>query len=633
MKLIKSIILLFAMFTISFCNAQKSTLADSTIVNKLIDSSKSFIGTDTSKVISLAKEAIKLAKKINYPKGEAYAFKNIGLVYYLQARYLETLDYWNQSLEIFEKIKDNVGRSNILNNIAGVYFNQGADVKALELSLKSLQLAEQVGDTLRILSALNTIGSIYYNKKDPIAIDYLLRALPLSERLGNTAAYIVISGNIGEIYYDNNENDKALKFYQKALKEAKNNVSAIFAYNGIGKIYLRESEYEKAFQNHQKALDISEKFDDKLQIIRSLKGFGAVYVAEKKNSIAIGYYSRAKKIAEETNSLVELKDIYQTMASIYSVNKDYTNAFQYQSLYSTIKDSLYSIDSKKKLNQLQFDFDIAKKESQIELLTKDTAIQELDIKRQKIFKNALLGGVLLLIIIATIIYRNYRNKVKINEVLDEQKVQIETLLHNILPDEIATELKAEGRAKPRFYESVSVLFTDFKGFSTFADKLTPQELVEELNNYFIAFDDIVDKYNLEKIKTIGDSYMCAGGIPTINEDHTINMVKAGLEMQEYIKKVNINRNANGLASWHLRIGIHVGPLVAGVVGRKKYAYDIWGTTVNTASRMESNGEEGLVNISESVYEIIKNDYNCIYRGKISAKNIGEVDMYFVSNSI
>ena len=240
---------------------------------------------------------------------------------------------------------------------------------------------------------------------------------------------------------------------------------------------------------------------------------------------------------------------------------------------------------------------------------------------------------LLLIIIAAIIYRNYRNKVKINEVLDEQKVQIETLLHNILPDEIATELKVEGKAKPRFYESVSVLFTDFKGFSTIADKLTPQELVEELNNYFIAFDDIVDKYNLEKIKTIGDSYMCAGGIPTINEDHTINMVKAGLEMQEYIKKVNINRNANGLASWHLRIGIHVGPLVAGVVGRKKYAYDIWGTTVNTASRMESNGEEGLVNISKSVYEIIKNDYNCIYRGKISAKNIGEVDMYFVSNSI
>jgi class 3 adenylate cyclase len=149
----------------------------------------------------------------------------------------------------------------------------------------------------------------------------------------------------------------------------------------------------------------------------------------------------------------------------------------------------------------------------------------------------------------------------------------------------------------------------------------------------MAFDDIVDKYGLEKIKTIGDSYMCAGGIPTENNSHPLNIVKAGLEMQQFILKRNAERKKNNLPEWNIRIGINTGQLVAGVVGKKKYAYDIWGSTVNVASRMESNGEPGRVNISSATYELIKDKYLCTHRGKIFAKNIGEVDMYFVENEI
>ena len=148
---------------------------------------------------------------------------------------------------------------------------------------------------------------------------------------------------------------------------------------------------------------------------------------------------------------------------------------------------------------------------------------------------------------------------------------------------------------------------------------------------FIAFDGIIEKYNLEKIKTIGDSYMCAGGIPTPDETHVLKMVKAGLEIQQYVASYNERREENGLEPWLVRIGIHVGPVVAGVVGKKKYAYDIWGSTVNIASRMESNGEPGKVNISSATYELIKDYYECSYRGKISAKNIGEIDMYFIEH--
>ncbi len=177
------------------------------------------------------------------------------------------------------------------------------------------------------------------------------------------------------------------------------------------------------------------------------------------------------------------------------------------------------------------------------------------------------------------------------------------------------------------------MFTDFKSFTKIADELSPHEVVTELNECFIAFDEIIGKFGLEKIKTIGDSYMCAGGIPTPNDEHPLKIVQASLEIREYIRKRNDIRISMGLPPWELRIGIHVGPIVAGVVGRKKYAYDIWGSTVNIASRMESNGEAGNVNVSASVFNHIKDQYQCTYRGKIYAKNIGEIDMYFVENEL
>jgi len=177
------------------------------------------------------------------------------------------------------------------------------------------------------------------------------------------------------------------------------------------------------------------------------------------------------------------------------------------------------------------------------------------------------------------------------------------------------------------------MFTDFRSFSKLAGQLSPQQVVSELNACFIAFDDIKVKYSLEKIKTIGDAYMCAGGIPTEDDAHVFNMIRASLEIREYISLRNEVRQKNNLPPWEIRIGVNTGPVVAGVVGKKKYAYDIWGVSVNVASRMESNGEPGRVNISAATYELIKNKFACTYRGKIFAKNIGEIDMYFVDHEL
>ena len=317
----------------------------------------------------------------------------------------------------------------------------------------------------------------------------------------------------------------------------------------------------------------------------------------------------------------------------YDRKSDFSNAFKYQTLLTSIKDSLYNIDNDKKLKSLQFTFDIQKKEAEVDLLKKDKELQELQLNKQKAAKNILFAGLIVAFIIALIIYRNYRNKIKVNKILDRQNAEIESLILNILPEEVAGELQKTGNATPRYYEKASVLFTDFKSFSALADKLSPQEVVTELNECFVAFDDIIEKYNLEKIKTIGDAYMCAGGIPTPDDAHVFNIIKAGIEIQEFIKERNLRRQEIHLPPWDIRIGINTGPLVAGVVGKKKYAYDIWGGTVNIASRMESNGEPGRVNVSSATYELIKEKYACTHRGKIFAKNIGEIDMYFVEHAL
>src|SRR5690554_2123274 len=227
------------------------------------------------------------------------------------------------------------------------------------------------------------------------------------------------------------------------------------------------------------------------------------------------------------------------------------------------------------------------------------------------------------------IIRQKQQVEKQRNMLEEEKEKTEKLLLNILPREMADELKEKGKARARSYRKVTVMFTDFKGFTKVAENYKPQDLVAELDSYFIKFDEIVDKYNVEKIKTIGDAYMAAGGVPIRNKSNAIDTTLAALEIQRAMKEISAIKQQKGQKVWPLRIGIHTGDLIAGVIGIKRFAYDIWGDTVNVAAHMESSGEAGKVNISESTYETIAEFFITEYRGKVKAKHKGEIDMYFV----
>lgn len=248
-----------------------------------------------------------------------------------------------------------------------------------------------------------------------------------------------------------------------------------------------------------------------------------------------------------------------------------------------------------------------------------------------------LAGLLFVVHFGAVVYLNYAlgrklisSKLKLNKAyadLDEEKSRSEKLLLNILPFEVAQELKEKGKTQARNYDRAAVLFTDFKGFTKMASVEDPQKVIDEINIYFKEFDAITEKFGLEKIKTIGDAYMAAGGIPVASDDYLVNTVFAALEMQEFVSK----RKEENPESFTMRVGIHSGPVVAGVVGTKKFQYDIWGDVVNTASRMESAGEVGRVNISQQVYEYLSNDYRFSFeeRPAQEVKGKGELQMWFV----
>lgn len=251
-------------------------------------------------------------------------------------------------------------------------------------------------------------------------------------------------------------------------------------------------------------------------------------------------------------------------------------------------------------------------------------------------RNLLSALALLVLVVAGGLYARYKGVSRYNSLLTVKNEQItaaqkrsEELLLNILPAAIASELKQSGFAQARQYEQATVLFTDFVGFSRIANAVSAEQLVADLDYCYGQFDKITEKHGLEKIKTIGDSYMCAGGLPESDTDHAQRMVSAALEMQSFLKAWNMQRTKRGEALLEARIGIHTGPLVAGVVGYRKFAYDIWGDTVNIASRVESAGEGGRINISESTFQLVQDKFTCTFRGVLPVKNLPPIAMYFV----
>ncbi|MCR8669009.1 tetratricopeptide repeat protein [Aestuariibaculum sp. M13] len=609
-----------------------SGVKDTTVVIALNELSKELIGIgDFNESYSAAKKANDLSIEIDYKRGVAYSLKNIGLTQFYQGKYLDVLNSWTQSLKEFESINDTIGMATVVNNLGVIYYSQGGNVKALDYYLRSLSISEKIKDNYNVAQTLLNIGGLYaemgnYDK----ALEYFNKFNDYKQNVNDNDSKLLIGYlmGVGEVYYKKGQYDEALYYYQEAL--VINNIVSKRVDNllKIGKVLLKKNEIKKSIQNFNDAYEISKSNELLLSQIQALDALGEVYRKENfKKSVAA--YKEAEALAKSIEANDELRDIYKGLSSTYAMNSDFEKAYYYNELYVAKKDSLFNLETDDKIRGLQFDFDLEKKEDQIGLLEKDSEIMQLKQKRQKSVILVSLLTILVVFISAVGLYKRYKFVKATNLIIEQEKKRSENLLHNILPEETAVELKEKGKVEAKKFESVTVLFTDFKGFTYFAKDLSPEDLVNSVDYYFSKFDEIMEKYGIEKIKTIGDAYMCAGGLPFPTSDHPFKVIMAAFEIAQFIDESKRNAGKN-VTTFDIRIGVNTGPIVAGVVGIHKFAYDIWGDTVNVASRMESLSEPGRINISENTYDIVKDVFDCKYRGEIEVKNRGIMKMFFVN---
>jgi class 3 adenylate cyclase len=336
------------------------------------------------------------------------------------------------------------------------------------------------------------------------------------------------------------------------------------------------------------------------------------------------YQSQLKEVEQKTQMVLSEKDAALSQASQSALKAD-----------SAAR--VYSIRVKN-LTEDQMIDSIVKAQQEREIQEKKTRLAEAELLREQSenMRNVLALVVVFVFFLAVLFYARFRAKKRManelsqkNALIEEEQKRSNNLLLNILPPAIAEELKTRNKVAARKYDQATVMFIDFKGFTNVAEKLSPERLVEELDLCFSNFDHIISKYRIEKIKTVGDAYICASGLSDQNASPS-DMVKAALEMQDFLLGLKAERLSQGLPYFDARVGIHTGPVVAGVVGAKKFAYDIWGDTVNTAARLEEECETGRVNVSEDTYWLAKYEFEWQHRGKIAAKNKGMMDMYYVT---
>jgi class 3 adenylate cyclase/tetratricopeptide (TPR) repeat protein len=584
---------------------------------------------DLTQAKEYASKAIDLAAEIGFPKGKAYALKNLGIAEYYQGNYKEVFDYWTQSLQVFESIQDTLGIANIANNLGAVYYDQGSHDKALEYYFKSLAISEKLNEPVRISSALVNIGGVYSQMMDyEKALDYYQQVEKFLPTLNDPQIQSTYLMGIGEVYSLEGHPERAISYYQEALKI--NMETQDYAHNltMIGKEEFTRGNIEKAINYLDLAYATASKSNLPLDQVQTLLALGNVY--QKNNfSKALKAYDEAETIALEMETTEELRDIYEGKSIAYMEARRFKEAYENQAKYIQLKDQIFNTKTDDKIRGLQYDFDIQKRDDQIVLLEKEAELTEEKGKRQKSAIYISILAAFLILLSALGIYGRYKYVKRSNKLINEEKDRSDALLLNILPDATAKELKLNGKVEAKKFDSVTVLFADFKGFTEYSSDLSPEELVKSVDYFFSKFDKIMEKYGLEKIKTIGDAYMCAGGLPFPTKDHSHKMMQAAFEIIEVMKKAE-NQRDEGVMPFEVRVGLNTGPVVAGVVGLKKFAYDIWGDTVNVAARMESMSEPGRINVSEATYQLIRNDFNCEKRGEVFVKNKGMMHMYFVN---
>jgi adenylate cyclase len=625
--------------------------------------------TEYAVALEFYQKALAINEQEGNRQGVANNYNNIGLVYQRIFNYPKALGFYQKALAINEQTGNTTGIANALGNIANIHYELRDYPKAIEYFERAQAYCERSGNLQSLSGILVNLGNVYTQLADyPKALEYKQKALDISKTLGNKAGIANNLSNLGNVYTTLADYPRALKYHQDALEineaiQNKNGIATNLA--GIGKVYLQQQQYPLATafatqaRDQSRGLGFLSKESEALEILslayEKTGRYDSAYTAFRQHVLLRDSISNAeiKKEITKKNLQFEFSKTedslrQQQIITDAKLNEQILLADKRRQELTLKQNALDLANKEQALQRLAFlktqaDLQhenqtkaeqLARAENERKLQATQVTLQQaqLDLKdraleSQKTQRLFFIAGMVLFALLSFFIFRNYRNQQKSNRLIQVEKQKSDDLLRNILPDEVADELKEKGAAQARQYDAVTVLFTDFVDFTRVSESLSPGQLVGELHDCFKAFDAIMERYGLEKIKTIGDAYMAVSGLPVPDAQHARKAALAALDILKYIRR----RRAADPDSFQIRIGLHSGPVVAGIVGVKKFAYDIWGDTVNTAARMETGSEPGRINISGATYTLLKKEFDCEYRGKISAKNKGEIDMYFLEN--
>ncbi|WP_144607398.1 adenylate/guanylate cyclase domain-containing protein [Algoriphagus algorifonticola] len=522
--------------------------------------------------------------------------------------------------------------------VAGIYAFFGDIEKSIENHLIALNMYEAKDDSLGLASVHNNMSLVYYDQHDyEEAFFHARKSMALEKSQGDPQRIHSSLNNLAIIFEHTGPLDSAIYYHQMALEKAYESNSPYsigLSLSNLGNNYAMKGELDLAEETLLHALEIRDSLGYSRGLAYTHNRLASLYL--EKESLRQAQF-HAEKSLENAQSASEVKVIrmaYERLMEIAEQRGDYRAELDYLKKATQLKDSILNESNTKGITQMKLNYEFAKQQLldsiQNEQERRESALlfdEQLKVARNQriIF---MVSGVLFLVL-AIGWWRRYKFVKKSSLIIQREKERSDKLLLNILPAKVAEELKEKGNSEARDFEEVTVIFTDFADFTKKAQHLTAKELVYELNICFKAFDLIMEEFGLEKIKTIGDAYLAAGGLN--NQSNVHDVIKAAIKVKNFINQRNFDPSIPSKAKFDMRIGINTGPVVAGIVGIKKFQYDIWGDTVNTAQRMEACCGLNKINISELTYNLIKDDTKLCFehRGKVQVKGKGLLDMWYV----
>ena len=583
MKLLYFSSIFFCSFILVPLQAQeKEALADSTYQKAM----QHFMGGEVSTATGYFEQVVVLRAQTDSSK-LINCFSNLGRCYAEMGRKEEAWSSYQTAFRLSKKFNNEKSLGYLFNNMGVLEEEQGHPNEAKMYFENGVEVSRKAGNDGSEALCHESLA-IHFGKQQDYAQSekHFVAAFEIYERTNNLPMVSSVLINLGMLASEQKKDSEAIEWLEQSRKIANrlgNYAHVVTAVNGLTQLYLDNGQSKKALQ----------------------------------------LTNEISPLMDSVELLPVQRDYYQSLSEVYKANGMWQKAFEASNRYYTLRDSVFSEQQKETLVELKTRYEVAEKEQEL-------IFQKAVNQQQRIWQWALGIGLILTGFLAFNWWRAFQNKSRLNVQIRTEQQRSDELLLNILPPAVAEELKTNNAVVARRFENATVLCTDFQDFTGIVSRLRPEQLVQLLDEYFRGFDDITTKFGIEKIKTMGDAYMCVGGLPDASAGTSVHVLRAALAMRDWVNTINKRNMADGKPYFHCRIGLHVGPVVAGIVGKKKFVYDIWGDTVNTATRMEQYGAIDEVNISNTVFQVVVEEpgFQFEYRGEIEVKGKGKLGMYF-----